>query len=329
MVGFFRNYNPFGIIFLFFYGIILRFSSFIDPHIPVAQTTDGFLYQAFLNSISGIGKATPVLYAILAYMLVFTQAVILNTQANKLRLLPKSNYLPAMCYLLITGFFPEWWQLSSTLLVNSLLVWVWARMSALYNHPRPKSVLFNIGVLLGISSFFYFPSLAFIVMMIFALIIMRPFRLAEWIVGLIGILVPYYFLFVWLYLTSRWDPVKFLPSLTLSYPSFQQTIWAWAGMLFLIVPFMISGYYIQSNILRMLIQVRKSWSLLLLYLLAGLMVPFINSGSTFEYWVLCAVPFAAFHSNTFFHGAGRFFPMVLHWAMVLLILALNIAVLRS
>jgi hypothetical protein len=329
VVGIFRNYNPFGIIFLFFYGLILRFASFIDPHIPIAQETDGFLYHGLLRGLSGIGKVTPVIYPILAYTLIFIQAMTLNSLVNNHKLLPKSSFLPAMSYLLITALFPEWWQFSSTLLVNSLLVWVWARMSGLYNNNRAKLVLFNIGMVLGICSFFYFPSIALVVLMIFALIIMRPFNLSEWLVGLLGITTPYYFLFAYLYLTSQWDPGRFIPSLSLSYPAFLQNVWAWGGMVLLIVPFLISGFYIQGNILKMLIQVRKSWSLLLLYLLTALLVPFINSSSTFEYWILCAPPFAAFHAYTFFHSNKKNFPLILHWIMVIFILALNIAVLRQ
>jgi Family of unknown function (DUF6427) len=329
VVGLFRTNNPLSILVLFFYGLVLKFSSFADPHIPVAQPTDGFLYHTLLWYLQGVGNRSPVIYPIITYLLVFTQAITLNNLIINQRLLPKSNFLPAMSYLLITSFFPEWWQLSSTLIVNTMLVWVWARMSILFHNVKAKLLLFNIGVVLGICSFFYFPSLAFVILMIIALLITRAFRITEWLVGFLGITTPYYFLFAYLYLTNKWDPKAFIPSISLSYPQFQQTIWAWGAMLLLIIPFLISGFYIQRDILRMLIQVRKSWSLLLLYLLTALMVPFINSTSTFEYWILCAVPFAVFHANTFFNSRRALFHSTLHWIMVIFILALNYIVLNS
>ncbi len=327
MVGVFKDYNPFGIIFLFFYGLILKYASFLHPHIPVAQPSDGFLYHSLLNNLSGVGKSSPIIYSLFAYILVFIQAIMLNTMVNNRRLLPKPSFLAAMSYLLITSFFPEWCQLSSTLIVNSFLVWVFARMSGLYNHPKAKLLLLNVGFVLGICSFFYFPSLAFLLLIFFGLLVMRPFRLAEWLTGLLGIMIPYYFLFAWLYLKNDWDLSKFLPSVTLSYPAFQQTVWAWAGLLLLVVPFMISGFFIQGNILRMLIQVRKCWGLLLLYLLVSLLVPFINSSSTFEYWILSALPFAVFHAGAFYFSKRRYFPLILHWIMVIFVLALNYALL--
>ena len=90
-----------------------------------------------------------------------------------------------------------------------------------------------------------------------------------------------------------------------------------------------SGFYIQGSILRMLIHTRKGWSLMLVYLLCSLMIPFINSTATFEYWVLSAVPFAAFHSNVFSSPQKRLIPNILHLLMLVFILALNWWVLKS
>jgi hypothetical protein len=93
------------------------------------------------------------------------------------------------------------------------------------------------------------------------------------------------------------------------------------GLLLLMLPFLFSGFYIQNAILRMLIQVRKNWSLLLVYLLIALLVPFINGSRGFGYWIICAVPFAAFHSN--FYNQQKLVPTVFHWVTAGFILALN------
>jgi hypothetical protein len=158
---------------------------------------------------------------------------------------------------------------------------------------------------------------------------LRSFSLSEWLISLAGLTTPYYFLFAWFYLTNQWDLKALVPNVSLSFPTFQQTIWAWGGILLLILPFLIGGFLIQGNILRMLIQVRKGWSLLLIYLIVSLIIPFINSSSTFEYWVLCALPFAAFHAYLFFSSERNFLTNMLFWVMVLFVMALNWAVLRS
>ena len=329
MTGIFKNNNPFSIILLFFLGLILKSASFLQPHVPVAHGTDGILYHYLLQWLSGTGHRTPVLYSALAFLLVFVQAITFNHILVNQRLLPRANYLPAMSYLLITSFFPEWWQFSSALVVNTLMVWVWERMCGLYSNPRGKLVLFNIGFVLGVASFIYFPAAAFVFLLIFAMLIMRSFSISEWLIGLVGLTTPYYFLFAWFYLTNQWDLRALVPRVSLSFPTFQQTIWAWGGILLLVAPFLIGGFLIQGNILRMLIQVRKSWSLLLVYILVSLLIPFINSSSTFEYWILCALPFAAFHAYLFFTSERNFLTNMLFWVMVAFVMALNYAVLRS
>lgn len=276
-----------------------------------------------------MGKNSPVIYSVISYILVFAQALMLNNFMFQHRLMARANYLPAFSYILITAMFPEWWQLSSTLIVNTFMIWGWSRMAALYKNQRSKQLIFNIGIIIGICSFFYFPSIGFLILLASALMIMLPVSITEWLIGILGVTTPYYFLLAWKYLKGNFNSKEFLPSLHISYPLFQQTVWAWGGLLLLIIPFLMSGFYIQSSILRMLINTRKGWSLMLVYLLCGLLIPFINSTATFEYWILSAIPFAAFHSNVFFSAPKRFISTILHLLMLVFILALNWWVLKS
>jgi hypothetical protein len=63
----------------------------------------------------------------------------------------------------------------------------------------------------------------------------------------------------------------------------------------------------------MLINVRKGWSLLLLYLLAALLLPFVNSSDTFENWIMAMVPMAAFHGYGYLYAGWRVLPRLLFW----------------
>jgi hypothetical protein len=78
----------------------------------------------------------------------------------------------------------------------------------------------------------------------------------------------------------------------------------------------LGGYYVQDNLRRMLIQVRKGWSLLLLYLLGAIFVPFVNNSSTLENWVMVAIPFAAFHACTYLYSNLKIIPVLIFWLTV-------------
>jgi len=235
-------------------------------------------------------------------------------------MMSRPNYLPGMAYLLITSFFPEWNYFSAPLLINTLLIFVLAWLFKMYNHPRAKGIVFNTGLAIGISSFIFFPSITFVIWVLFALMIMRPFRINEWLLCLLGLTSPYYFYGIYLFLTGSWTPEKILPYLTVQLPSLQQSIWLAVSALLLMVPFLTGGYFIQDNLRRMLIQIRKGWSLILVYLLVAIFVPFVNTSNTFENWVMAASPFAAFHACTYFYPQRKLFPLVLFWISVAFVL---------
>lgn len=322
MVGIFKANNPFNTFLLFLYGLLLKLPWFIHPHIPVVQKTDGFLFREILIKLQHTGSQFPFIYPGITFLLLFTQAVTFNKLMNDQRMMQRPNYLPAMSYLLITSMFNEWNVLTAPLVINTLLIWVWARMSTLYSNVKPKSTLYSIGIMIGISTFFYFPSLAFILLIVFALIVSRPFILAEWVISIFGMVTPYYFLFSYLFLTDKLNGYK-LPQFEISYPRFQQNYWELAGISLMVLAFLIGGYFVQANFRKQLVQVRKRWSLVLLYLFVALFVPFINATQTFEYWILTAIPLSAYVGCAFLYPVKRWLPAVLHLLMLVVVVVIS------
>lgn len=79
MPGIFRTTNPLSIVVLFFYGMLLRFAALLDPVIPVANPSDGVLYHSLIRGLKAIGGSSGLIYAILAYFLVYAQALMINS----------------------------------------------------------------------------------------------------------------------------------------------------------------------------------------------------------------------------------------------------------
>ncbi len=322
MTGTFKNNNPFNAFFLFVYGLLLKLSMFLNPVIPAPQKTDGFLFKILLRDFAAFGTKVPIIYPAVTFLLLYTQAITFNKLVNDQRLLQKPNYLTAMSYLLITSLFKEWNVLSAPLIINTLLVWVWVRMSGLYNNSNPKTSLFNIGLVIGVSTFFYFPSIAFAILIIFGLAVTRPFKLAEWLTALLGIIAPYYFLLSYVFITDKWKGYKF-PGIAISYPRFNQSKWALAAIIIVLIAILVGFFFIQQNLRRQLVQTRKSWNLIFLYLLVAVFIPFINATYTFEYWILCAIPLSAFMAAAFLYPEKKWFPYSLHWLMVAFVVAFS------
>jgi Family of unknown function (DUF6427) len=322
VTGTFKANNPYNTFLLLVYGILLKLPMFLQPKIPQPELIDGFLYKAFLKWLQPIAGGTPFIYSLIAFILLYSQAVTFNKLVNDLRLLQKPNYLTGMSYLLVTSLFSEWNMLSAPLIINSFLIWVWARMSGLNNDASPKTTLFNIGIAIGLCTFFYFPSLAFVALVIFGLALIRPFKLAEWLIGLLGIVTPYYFLLAAVFLLDLWKGYKF-PGFAVTAPKFNQTNWSYIAIITVLVTCVAGFFYVQQNFRRQLIQARKSWNLIFLYAVVAVFVPFVNATHSFEYWILCAVPLSALLGAAFFYPSKPKIPLFVHWIMVAFVVAIS------
>jgi hypothetical protein len=319
VVGIFKANNPLNTFLLFIYGLLLKLSFFSNAHVPVIKKTDGVFFRALITWLNKVSDGWTIIYPLITYLLLFIQAVTFNKLINNKRLIQRSTFLPAMSYLLITSFFPEWNTLTAALIINTIMIWIWAKMNNLYNSSSPKTDLFNIGMIIGLSSFFYIPSLSFAVLIVFALVLTRPFHLSEWVIALLGVITPFYLLIAWLFLSDKLKNYK-LSAFTLTYPRFQQGYWSLAAIALILIGFLTGTYFVQQNLRRQVVQVRNGWSLILFYLVISVIAPFINYTHTFEYWILTAVPLSAFVACAFLYPSKKLFPALLHWAMVGLII---------
>ena len=315
MTGIFKANNPSGNAILFFYALVLKIPLFLHAFPPRLQPADGILYKFLLQATGRLGESFSSIYSIITFVLLFTQAITINKIVNSQRLHKVPNYLTGMSYLLVTSLFSEWFSLSAPLVVNSFVLWIFAMLCSLYSNPDPKATIFNIGLLCGTVTFFYFPSGAFLLLIIGGITVAKPFRLREWIAGMMGVIAPLYFIAAWLFLTDKLHLLTF-PVFRFSYPHFFGNQWAYAAMAIIIIVFATGIYYINSNMNRQVVQTRKSWQLLFLYIGVAALVPFINGGINFSYWILPVLPLAPVLGAAFFYPKNKIFPLLFHWGMV-------------
>lgn len=308
MIALFKQKSPGNVALLLLFGLLLKLPMFLYPKTILASHIDGRFYQWLLSLLPPGNSA---LYSATAFTLLYIHALMINYMVNQYRLIIKATYLPAMAYLLITSLLPEWNYLSSPLLANTFIIWMFIYLFRLYNSNNAKAQVYNIGLITGMTSYIYFPSAAFIVCILLGLMILKPFRFNEVILLFLGCLTPYYFHAAYLFLFSKLNFANFFPHILIRMPAIKNSIWLAGSILLLTIPFLIGGYYVQANLRRMLIQVRKNWSVLLIYLLLAFFIPFINSDQSFHTWILITVPFAAFHACAYFYPAKRWFPLLI------------------
>lgn len=302
-------------------GILVKLPMFLGPHRPLVRDSDGILYEGIVHFLDTTVGASEFFYAVLTFALLYFQAAIITRFINSQRMMNRPNYLAGMTYMLITSLLPEWNYFSAPLVCNTILLYILSALFNIYNKPDARGSVFNIGLALGISSFIFISSLTFLIWIFLALAVMRPFRINEWLICILGVTTPFYFYAIYIFLAGRFGWNEFIPHLQVGFPSLKQSAWLAASVFLVLVPFLAGGYYVQDNLRRMLINVRKGWSLLLLYLFTALLLPFVNSSDTFENWIMAMVPMAAFHGFAYLHSLLRIFPVLLFWLTVVFIIA--------
>jgi hypothetical protein len=316
VTGIFKQKNSINNLLLLIYGLALKFNLFLHPEGPKQFPEDHFLYTWLINFLKPL-NLPPVVYVIFAFALLYSQANLFNRVCNDQKLLAKPNYLAGMAFMLVTSLFKEWNYFSAPLLVNSFLIWIYYRLIVLHNSAKPGAAIFNIGLVMGIVTLLYQPALVFVLLIWAALFIMRPFRIQEWLINLLGITTPYYFLAIMLYLSNQWDIQKLMPHFSFGLPAMPASFLTTISIILLVLPFIIGGFFVQANLSKMFIQVRKSWSLLLIYLIISLVLILVEGGDNYVNWMLCAVPLTAFHAAAYFYPSGKIFPAVMHWILFL------------
>jgi hypothetical protein len=140
---------------------------------------------------------------IIGFLLLTTQAIHLNIVLNKHDVLYKDSWLPSLLYVVLAGLLPPFLWFHPLLFVNSILIFVLDRIFGLYKNNGPMSLAFDSAFLLSLSALFYLPAVVLFVFYFLGMLMLRPFSWREWIVGLMGLFLPFFFAFLYFFLKDE------------------------------------------------------------------------------------------------------------------------------
>jgi hypothetical protein len=223
----------------------VHFHFYWEAPIVIANPSDGLLAYLLFHYIQPL---PPLALMVLFHVIVITQALRLNILLSRFKMFQQVSYLPAFTFVLLTALFPFWDAISSGLIANALIIWILVKLNRLYDQTQPKTVEFNIGLIVGFSILMYEPIAILIPVVVFALAIIRPFRLAEWLVLIMGILLPFYFIFTYVFLTdSAAAFTAFLPKLDWKNPLAGLELKAAITLIFIAIQLLIGIYFGKHN----------------------------------------------------------------------------------
>jgi hypothetical protein len=320
VLGWFYKNNPANVILLLLFAVLVKFPIFLHPHPAITSAADGIFYTWFIGRVNSVGGSANMLYSFLSFILLYTQAIQLNQFFNRHKMTSRGTDFAGMSYLLLTSMFPSWNYFSAPLILASVFLLLFSLLMGAYHRPTIKGFLFNLGLILGLVSFVHQPAIFFAIWLLIAMMIVRPFYLNESMLMILGMLTPFYFYGVYLFLVDKWDWHLYFQFINTHPPRLSKTLWDAGALSLLFLPFLMGGYYVQENSRKMLIQVRKGWTLIFLFLLAALIVPFFSIGDAYTGWLVAIIAFSSFHACTYLYSSLRIIPLLLFWVSLIFVL---------
>jgi hypothetical protein len=184
-----KNNFQASIIILIVFSIGLWTCSFMFPtshSIPSISGEHVFYHLLFSNEPSFVASQFMTFFSIII------GAFFINFIAINQEITSKTNYLPAFLYILFAFSATTSRHIEPILIANLFVLPAIYFIASAYRQDAGLSSIFKAGFLLGISSFFYsYYMLLFPIAMI-ALLILRSFNWREWVILIIGLMLPIY-----------------------------------------------------------------------------------------------------------------------------------------
>lgn len=320
MVALFREKRASAVIGLVVISIVIRSHHLFQPVQVITSEQDGLLFYLlqYMQSFS------PLLLTCIFHAVIIIQALRYNYLLNDLRLFQVPAFTTALAYILCTAILPQWNHISAALFANGLVILLIHLLLKLYNAPNTKTQIFNAGLVAGVAVILYIPSFPLLIIAFLALAILRSFRLNEWLILLMGILAPAYFICGWLYLSDKLvyiqKGISYIHITPVNTGNLLLPVVALCTVLLIIIAGIILW---QNNSGRMVIQIRKSWFILFISLV--LLAPgvfFFNNAWPLAL-LLSTVPAAAFISNAFLNTKQAVIRAIYFWLMIAIIIYMN------
>lgn len=321
MLNLFRSYNPYSVIVLFLVAIFLKLAILVQPEMAYAVGESQIVWLKLAGVLERMMGGSSFLITFFALVNLFGQAIFLNRIANRHHLFPKATYFPALTYLLVTSLFKDWNYLSAELIGNWLVLAMISAVLQLYTSSDARKQIFNVGCFISLSAMLMFPNIIFVLLLLLGLAILRPFKIVEWTVGLLGIITPFYLLAGILYLTGDLPFLKQMVAIGFSLPGeilHPEVVFTGLATLLL---FLFAGVgYLNYFMSRMLFQNKKWWWVVTASLLISIIACLFTVAKGYNQWMAMLAPASFIIANVWYAERKRWITTIFFYLFVAVVI---------
>lgn len=285
-----RANSPYTVIILFILTLGLKLQALGHPVIPVFHDHQA-IFGAVVRFFTGIWGASGTAFGMLTVVLTFGQALYLRIITIKHRLFGKPTYLPAFVYIILSSLHPAFGHFSAMLLLNWLVLGALDTILGFTRREDQPRTIFNAGFLLACAALLHFPAIAYLIFLVLALMLLRPFKPGEWVVAILGYVTPFYFAACLLYLLNKLPLAQSWPEPGISLPMQVNGAAYMPGLLVGCIILLGFGIYsLPGMIHRLPVATRRGWGAVITTLLIGLLVSIFTPRTEHAAWLGVAPP---------------------------------------
>jgi len=161
----------------------------------------------FYRLVNRVFDGQPFISHLVGFFFALLIAFMVNRSFNNSDFYLNENAISSLVFIVLIGSWQGFHFFSPMFLSFILLILSIGRLLMVYHQKNVLRELFDAGFLIGVAALFYYPLLLFVISIWSLLMLSRSFNFREYAVPLIGLITPFYFLWVYLFFTDT--PIDF------------------------------------------------------------------------------------------------------------------------
>jgi hypothetical protein len=312
--------------------VLLWIDAFFFPAPAYVFHNDTLIYEGLVTVLH---RWPDLVQVILAFILLLTEAVLINAMLIRHKFVNRLTFLPGMLYIVLMSCYPSLLTITPGMIANLFIIFSLNVTLGIYLKPEPYKEIFNATFLISLASAFYLPALIYLILFWFALLIYRISSLREWIITLSGLAAPYLFIafyYFWFdhmqsftehYLLSMATIQPF--QLELSLPLQKELLLGLAAVIFILI--LISFIKMSYETGEKVIAMRKKMNVVLYSLIVAGASFFYGLADPVVHSAILMVPVTTLTAY-YFTGIKRFQLAETLFTVILVLILLNKLILR-
>ncbi len=278
------------------------------------------------NVIFGVFSDLPAWAGgVFGFILTTSQVIHLNYIVQKHEVLYKNSYLPALFYLIFLTVIPQFLTFHPVLIANSILLFVLDKLFKIYKNTGAMSLAFDSCFLIGLTTLIYLPAISFFLVFALSILILKTFSWRDWVVGLIGLALPFIFTFIyyfWINDLNEFSEKFFLGNI--------RQLWDTGGLVLqgyritlgvVLLVMILTLNRIRQNFYKNVTRIRNFQQVIFIFLGVALLSLIFTAGSVAVYrFSILVIPLSVMISYYFLAAKKKWWTELLFWVLLGLVI---------